>query len=336
MALINVVKYIAESDEEFAWKYPSDGIILGSQLIVNEGQQVIFVKGGQALDVFQAGTYTLATGNLPLINKLINLPFGGDTPFPAEVWFINTTVKRNLPWGTPSPIPLMDAKLGFPISARSFGRWGARIVDPLSFLTQIIGSQVTADATKIYEYFVGKLIQVLSESISKTIHSGEASILEIGTQLSKISEETIGTAKLEFEKYGIELLSFDVESINLPDEELKKIQAVFEKTLEAKELSKVQLGGAYAAIKSFEVMNSAAQNEGDNSMGSLVGAGIGLGAGLPIGQKIGQNMDIEPDGHQNTKRSNVDRIKELKALIDEGLISEEDFAKKRDEILAEI
>ena len=333
MALIDVLKYDAGSDEEFAWKYPGNDRILGSQLIVNEGQQAIFVKGGQALDVFLPGTYTLATGNLPLINRLINLPFGGDTPFSAEVWFINTTVKRNLPWGTPSPIPLMDTKLGFPISARSFGRWGARIVDPLPFLTQILGSQIEADAQKIYEYFIGKLIQELSESISKILHSGEASILEIGTKLSQISQEALDAAKDEFKKFGIELISFDVESVNLPEEELGKIQNVFEKTLEAKELSKVQLEGAYAAIKSFEVMNTAAGNEGDNSLGSLVGAGLGLGAGLPVGQKIGQKIDIESGQSQ---KSSVERIRELKTLMAEGLISEDDFAKKRDEIISDI
>ena len=92
MALVNVIKHEASDDSIFVWKFPSDQIKLGSQLIVNEGQQAIFVKGGQALDCFDPGTYTLSTGNIPLIDKLINLPFGGDTPFSAEVWFVNTTV----------------------------------------------------------------------------------------------------------------------------------------------------------------------------------------------------------------------------------------------------
>tara|TARA_A100001037_G_C14729171_1_gene448038 strand:+ start:307 stop:522 length:216 start_codon:yes stop_codon:yes gene_type:complete len=66
----------------------------------------------------------LTTGNIPIIDNLINLPFGGDTPFAAEVWFVNTTVKRDMKWGTPRAIPLMDLALGFPVSVRSFGRWG--------------------------------------------------------------------------------------------------------------------------------------------------------------------------------------------------------------------
>ena len=337
MALIDVIKYSASSDHEFAWKFPREDLKLGTQLIVNEGQQAIFVKGGQALDVFMPGTYTLSTGNIPLINKLINLPFGGDTPFTAEVWYLNTTVKRDLPWGTRSPIPFLDKDVGFPVSVRAFGRWGARIIDPMPFLTQILGTQTNTDSLKIQEYFIGRLIQVFSQTVTAKLNSDDANILDIATKLEDLSSNTIKVAQEEFKKFGMELISFDVESVNIPDEELKKIQDVYQKTLEAKELSKVELGGAYAAIKSFEVMNEAAKNEGDNTLGSLVGAGIGLGAGLPIGQQMGQNMDIKA-GTQPAKeeKSSVDKLKELKALMDEGLITEDEFNKKKDEIISSL
>ena len=87
-----------------------------------------------------------------LENKLINLPFGRKTPFTAEVWYINKTVKRDLKWGTPAPIQIMDSTLGFPVSARSFGKWGTRIENSRSFVTQIVGSQLTADDSKISDY----------------------------------------------------------------------------------------------------------------------------------------------------------------------------------------
>ena len=88
MAIIDVVKYTPEDDNSFVWKFPSEDLRLGTQVVVNEGQEAIFFKGGVALDIFTAGTYTLSTGNIPLLNKLINLPFGGNTPFTAEVWFL--------------------------------------------------------------------------------------------------------------------------------------------------------------------------------------------------------------------------------------------------------
>ena len=158
MALFDRIKYEAPDDTALAWKYTSEEIKLGSQLIVNEGQQAIFIKGGQLLDTFDPGTHTLTTGNLPLIDKVVNLAFGSETPFTAEIWYVNTTVKRDLKWGTPSPIPLLDPNLGFPVSVRSFGKWGIRIFDTHIFLTQIVGSQASKDSGKIYQYFISPLI----------------------------------------------------------------------------------------------------------------------------------------------------------------------------------
>lgn len=332
MALIQVIKYEAEDDNMFVWKYPSDQIRLGAQLIVNEGQKAIFVKGGQALDIFEPGTFTLATGNIPLIDKLINLPFGGDTPFAAEIWYINTTVKRDLTWGTPSPIPLMDSNLGFPVSARSFGKWGARIVDVRSFVTQIVGSQSFADATKINDYFIGEIIQSLTSNLSSAITSGQTSILQISSFLSPLSKSSADLIKMEFDKFGVELVNFNIESINIPTDELKRIQDVFAKTLEAKELSKVNVGAGFSAIKSFEVLNNAAENPSEGSIGGMLGAGIGLGAGFPLGQQMGQNLTTS----QNAEESSTDKLRELKKMLDENLISEEQYNLKRDKIIEEM
>ena len=332
MALIQVIKYEAEDDNIFVWKYPSDQIRLGAQLIVNEGQKAIFVKGGQALDIFEPGTFTLTTGNIPLIDKLINLPFGGETPFTAEIWYINTTVKRDLTWGTPSPIPLMDSNLGFPVSARSFGKWGARIVDVRSFVTQIVGSQSFADATKINDYFIGEIIQSLTSNLSNAITSGQTSILQISSFLTPLSKSSADLIKMEFDKFGVELVNFNIESINIPTDELKRIQDVFAKTLEAKELSKVNVGAGFSAIKSFEVLNNAAENPNEGSIGGMLGAGIGLGAGFPLGQQMGQNLTTS----QNAEESSTDKLRELKKMLDENLISEEQYNLKRDKIIEEM
>lgn len=332
MALIQVIKYEAEDDNIFVWKYPSDQIRLGAQLIVNEGQKAIFVKGGQALDIFEPGTFTLTTGNIPLIDKLINLPFGGDTPFAAEIWYINTTVKRDLTWGTPSPIPLMDSNLGFPVSARSFGKWGARIIDVRSFVTQIVGSQSFADATKINDYFIGEIIQSLTSNLSSAITSGQTSILQISSFLTPLSKSSADLIKIEFDKFGVELVNFNIESINIPTDELKRIQDVFAKTLEAKELSKVNVGAGFSAIKSFEVLNNAAENPSEGSIGGMLGAGIGLGAGFPLGQQMGQNLTTS----QNAEESSTDKLRELKKMLDENLISEEQYNLKRDKIIEQM
>lgn len=335
MALIDRVKYDAPDDTSFVWKFPSEDLKIGSQVIVNESQEVIFVKGGQALDVLPPGTHTLTTGNIPLLNKLINLPFGGDTPFTSEVWYINKTVKRDLKWGTPAPIQVMDSTLGFPVSVRSFGKWGARIENSRSFVTQIVGSQLTADDQKIHSYFIGEIIQNLSKTIATAINVNKISILEVSSALGDISKLVNQLIEKEFQRFGIEIVNFNIESINIPDEEMEKIQKVFEKTLEAKELSKVQVGGAFNTIKTFEVLNNAAENPAEGvGVGAMLGAGIGLGAGLPLGSQLGQKLDINEK--QNTAQDPTDRLKKLKDMLEQGLITEEQFNLKRDEILKDI
>ena len=105
MALIDRIKYDGYQDGSpwLIYKYPSEEFVLGSQLIVNQGQEALFLKGGKALDLFGAGTHTLQTGNLPLLNKLVKLPFGGKTPFSAEIYYINKTSRLDMNWGTANP-----------------------------------------------------------------------------------------------------------------------------------------------------------------------------------------------------------------------------------------
>ena len=151
----------------------------------------------------------------------------------------------------------MDSTLGFPVSVRSFGKWGARIENSRSFVSQIVGSQLKADDTKINDYFIGEIIQKLSNIIATAINVNKISILQITSSLNELSKFASELMKKEFERFGLEIVNFNIESINIPEEEMVKIQNVFEKTLEAKELSKVQIGGAFSAIKTFEVLKNA-------------------------------------------------------------------------------
>jgi membrane protease subunit (stomatin/prohibitin family) len=331
MALLNVIKYAAESDEVLAWRYPSDKITLGSQLIVGEGQIAIFVKGGQALDEFRAGTYTLSTGNIPLLQSIANLPFGGKTPFSAEVWFLNTTTKRNLTWGTSTPIPVMDKSLGFPVSIRAYGTWGVQISEIRPFLTQILGSRVGATSEIVDGYFIGKIVQSISEAVAKLLNLEGSSIFDVATQLSRLSSEATTAAAKELALYGLRLTNLDVQSVNIPDEERQKIQAVFEKTLEVRELSKTAPNAAYSAVKSFEVLNKAASNEGAGSIAPMLAAGIGLGVGLPVGQQMGQALVVAPAENPTTRKR--ERLRELKELYDDGLIPEDRYQAELTRIL---
>tara|TARA_B100000780_G_C21118297_1_gene452708 strand:- start:785 stop:1789 length:1005 start_codon:yes stop_codon:yes gene_type:complete len=331
MAIIDVIKNESHSDTLFVWKHPNADITLGAQLIVGEGQVAIFVRGGEALDTFKPGTHTLSTGNVPLLEKLVNLPFGGDTPFSAEVWFVATTVKRDMKWGTSNPIPLMDKTIGFPVSLRAYGKWGFSIENPRAFLLQFVGSQKYLESSKIYDYLIGEILQRLSDLLSEKVRDGMA-VLEINAELNELSSEGMQNIAKEFNRYGLLVSNFNIENINIPKDELKRIQDVFAKTFEAREFSSTDLTKNYGAIKSFEIMGDAANNQADNGVGGMMAAGLGLGAALPIGQQMGQRMMSDQVG-ETPIDSLPEKLKQLKELLDQGLISEEIYKEKQVKLL---
>src|ERR1017187_5437661 len=135
MAFIDRLKYEALTDEELVWKHEADNLVLGTQVIVNEGQEVVFVKGGRALDVLGPGTHTLSTSNLPILQRLINLPFGGQTPFTAEGWYANRHEKLNMKGGTTEPFPVIDPQYQVIVPVQAWGQFGVRVKDSRALLT---------------------------------------------------------------------------------------------------------------------------------------------------------------------------------------------------------
>ncbi len=323
------VKFNAPNPDLLVWKWPSDDLKLGSQVVVNQSQDAVFVKGGRALDVFGPGTHTLETGNLPLLGRLVKWTFGQATPFTAEVWFINKTVRRGLKWGTRGPIQIIDPVYHFPVGVRAFGEWGMRVVDAQSFVNQIVGSQMGADAQLVEEYFAGEIIQRASNMLAEYITKNNISIFKISAYLNELSENIQSQIVPEFERFGIEIVNFNVSRISIPDEDVKKIQDVLGKKMEVEQLSDVNVSSAYAAVKNFEILGDAARNS-SNGMGALLGAGIGLGAGVPMGRQMAESASDAGGGDA------MQKLQKLKQMLDAGLITENDFDAKKQEILSKI
>jgi membrane protease subunit (stomatin/prohibitin family) len=282
MAIIDVVKFDG-SDEIFAWKFPSENLRLGTQLVVKTSQHAFFIKGGQVLDEFNEGTYTLKTGNIPLIHKIINIPFGGDSPFQAEVWFINKISKLDNKWGTLSPIQIEDPKYQIVVPVRAFGQFGMSISDPRKFLQSLVGNMKDFSSEKVVDYFKGKIISSITSAIGKKMVIEGVSVLQIHVLLDDLSEYCKEKIQSEFKDYGIKLENFYFISINIPESDPSVI-----KLKEAKDLaSKVNIAGKdiYQMERGFDVLDRAASNEA--TLGGTMGAGIGLGVGLGFGNQIG-------------------------------------------------
>ena len=290
MALIDIIKYdgpaAGPGGEQMPWlvyKFPSENLVLGSQLIVNASQEVVFFKDGNALDVFGPGRHTLSTANLPLLQKLVNLPFGGKTPFTVEVYFVNKVAKLDMKWGTPDPFQVTEPRYQIIVRVRGFGRFGIKISDSRNFVTQIVGAlheNQVSDYEKVTSYFKGLVITKFKDTIANLIVNKKISVLDITASIDSISATCHERVASEFDRFGIEVLNFFIESINVPEEDLAKIR----KTLEERAEFEVLGDERYTRKRSFDVLEKAASSEG---AGGMMGAGMGLGMGLGAGAAAG-------------------------------------------------
>lgn len=208
MAIIDVVKYHS-NDKEFVYKFPSEDLRFGTQLVVSISQTAFFVKDGKIFDQYESGTHTLKSENIPLLNKIINLPFGSSSPFQAEVWFVNLISKMDVKWGTATPIQLEDPKYGVIVPVRAYGQYGFRISNARIFLETLVGNMVVFSSDKISDYFKGKVISSLTSLISSKLIKDNVSILEINALLDEMSDFALNKLNSDFNKFGIELINFN-------------------------------------------------------------------------------------------------------------------------------
>ena len=154
MAVVNVVRY-ENKHREIVGKYKESDIRIGSQLIVYPAQTAFFVKGGCILDEFTSGTYTIYGENIPLLNKIINIPYGNESPLTAEVWFVNQTAILDCKWGTAVPLQIEDPKYGVIVPVQAYGQYGFKVASPRLFLETLVGNMPSFETEKLGDYFRG-------------------------------------------------------------------------------------------------------------------------------------------------------------------------------------
>ena len=280
MAIVNVVRYENNKDE-IVGKYAENDIRLGSQLIVYPSQTAFFVRGGTILDAFESGTYTIDSNNIPLLNKVINLPFGSDSPFGAEVWFVNQTSILDCKWGTAVPLQIEDPKYGIVVPVKAFGQYGFRISNPRLFLESFVGNMPSFATELMTNYFRGVIQSKLSTVITQVMLSADASIVNIGSKADELSSIAQGLLSPAFENYGVQLLLFNVMAVSVSEEDVsfQRLKQAIDASAEMQILGQ----GNYQMRRSFDVLEKAAENTG----GGTMNAAVGLGAGLNIGNQMG-------------------------------------------------
>ncbi|MBI3564338.1 MAG: SPFH domain-containing protein [Elusimicrobia bacterium] len=285
MAIIDRVKYDGPANV-LVWRYPPDDLSWGTQVIVNQAQEAVFFSGGAALDVLGPGTHTLRTANIPLLRNWVKIPFGGETPFAAEIYYVNKAVNLDVKWGTNNPIPVLDPKFNVFLPVRAFGQFGIQIADSRSFITQLSATNPQFTSDQLSNYFRGVLLTKSKDYIAETIVKQKINLLEISAHLEEMSSGIQQKLEGEFVKYGVKLVNFFLNSVDVPEDDETVVR--LKKALSDRAEVDI-LGDKYQQKRSFDVLEKAAGNEGGVAGAGLT-AGMGLGAGIGMGQMMGQTM----------------------------------------------
>ena len=298
MNIVDVIKWDM-SENDLVHKFPSDNLRLGSQLVVYPSQTAFFVKGGKICDEFTSGTYTIKSENIPILGKVINIPFNGETPFTADVWFVNQIALLDCKWGTSTPMQIEDPKYEIIIPVRAYGQYGFKIINPRTFLERLVGNMSSFATSKVTDYFRGVILSKLTSIIYEKLKADNISTLNINTHLDSLSDFAKGRIAEMFYSYGIEIEFFNIMAISIveTDPSFQRLKAAKDAAAKIKIIGRSD----YQMARSFDVLEKAAQNEGGGVIGTAVGIGAGVGIGNVVGamaahtiQTNGQNSDMPP------------------------------------------
>lgn len=271
---LEIIEWFDESGKEMVHRVPESGsgtFKLGAQVIVRESQTAIFFRDGKALDSFAPGRHTLSTLNLPLLTKVLSLPFGFKSPFKAEVIFVNLKVFIDLKWGTAQPVVFRDSVFNL-IRLRAHGIYSIRIVDPLLFVNKIVGTQGLYTTDMVENYLRGIMIARLNDLLGETTNT----LLDLPRYYDELAAGIKARVADDFAKNGIELIDMLIQAITPPEEVQKIID-------EKSGMGAIGDLNEYLRFKSARAIEKASEGAAGGGEGGGAGAGMGLGLGAGFG-----------------------------------------------------
>jgi len=274
--LIDIVEWLDDSRDTLVYRFQrmNNEIKNGAKLTVREGQMAVFVNEGKIADIFQPGMYTLETTNLPILATLKGWKYGFNSPFKAEVYFVNTRQFTNLKWGTMNPVMLRDAEFG-PLRLRAFGNYAIQVTDPGALVKEIAGTNGRLTVEGLTDQVRNFIVSRFAEAI------GEAKIpaLDLAANYSELGAALLSSIQPAVSPYGIKLTALLVENISLPPE---VEQALDNRT----KMGVIGDLNRYTQFQTAEAMRDAAQNPG-----GLAGAGMGAGMGFAMAQQMANALN---------------------------------------------
>lgn len=271
---LEVIEWFDPSGKNMVQRIPEEGsgeIKYGAQLIVRESQAAVFFYQGKAYGAFGSGRHTLTTGNIPLLTKLLSLPWGMTSPLRAEVYFVNLKVFTNLKWGTRDPVAFKDSRLGL-IRLRAFGVFNLRVIQPILLINSLVGSQGLYSTEEIEDYLNRVIVSRFNDHIGDKL----SSVFDLPGQYDDLSLGLATRLQEDFNRFGLELSQLFINSITPPPEVQ---QAIDDKS----RLAVFDDVNRLMQMKMAMALEKAAASQGE------AGAGIGMGMGLLMPTMAGQS-----------------------------------------------
>jgi excisionase family DNA binding protein len=269
---LEIIQWQDDSRDTISFRYPDmdKEIKRGAQLIVRESQVAQFIYLGQFGDTFGPGKWSLTTDNIPILSTLKGWKYGLESPFKADVYFVNTRLFTGNKWGTANPIMMRDPDFGI-VRVRAYGTYDFHVVDPKLFLKEVAGTDDHFRLDEFADTMRSRIVSVFSEALA----SAKVPVLDVASRYQELGEALrplINPAVTS--KYGLEIPSFIVENVSVPAEVEQAID---------KRSSMAAVGNLNDYVK-FQMAESMTKGEG----GGMASSAAQLGAGLAMGQQMAQ------------------------------------------------
>ena len=268
---IDIIEWLDDTQDTIVYRFErhNNEIKHGAQLTVRESQVAVFVNEGQIADIFEPGMHTLITQNLPILSTLQGWKFGFNSPFKAEVYFVNTKRFTDLKWGTMNPVMMRDKDFGV-VRVRAFGTYGFRVTDAGKFLKEIAGTDWQFTTDEVSEHLRNQIVTKFSEATA----AAQIPIIDLAARYTELGERIRSAIQPGISEIGIELVNFNIENVSVPPE----VEAAIDKR---SSMGVVGDLNAYTQFQAANSMEKAAENPG-----GLGAAGIGMGMGAAMGQMM--------------------------------------------------
>jgi len=330
---VDIIRWENPSNEFLVWKWPQnlDEIKNNSSLIVDPWLAAIFIHNWKIESIQdESGKWKLDTDNTPFLSSLKNIMSGFETHDKAQIYFVKTNQITNQKWGTPNEITYIDPIYDFPVELRAFGNLTFKITDLENFWTNYVAnkSEVLVDDIRMI------LVDRISQTIATLFAKKKVSYNEIDAYTVDIANELMTATKDDFSKLGLELTDFRIEDINFTEKTQSFIDKITDKSADVAAIKKTwnidkDSMANYSQIEQLDAMKKAAESGG--TAWDMMWAWIGMAMGMNMWNQMQNNSRQTQD--TTTTESSEDKLVKIKNLLKKWLINQNDYEKKKDEIL---